>query len=245
MSAVRTAIIILIFSGISTQFSEIALAERSVEEMIANLENAGSGHLPAESMHKARVSVDKLVGDIPANSSSRDSGAVSNAPIQHFRMAGGIPFPSPDLVTQKPFRPMSQALLDELADAAYAPSPPKIITKPRKCLYNRTIRVEGSGGSVENLLSDSLYLSETLVPPDPSEAFGKQTILYSYREEGDTVMYDLLNTTYVPCVPYRVRVVSNGQFIDEGTNALRNYSELQAGKGKFSAWIATKLGVAP
>lgn len=220
-----------------------AAESRSVEEMLDNLTNGGRNGASSDSSARARAAVDKLSGEIDASTAARTVPNAPRARIEHYRLAGGVPFPSPEQVVLVPFEPMSQEAYDRiiarsLIRATYTPA-----DKPKKCLYDRTTYVEGNGGSREKLLSDSLYISKKLVPHDSTDAFGSGAVLYTYGDEDDQTMYDILKTSAVPCVPYRIRIVSNGRFLDEGKNALRNYSKQQSGKGEVHPSIAVQLGL--
>jgi hypothetical protein len=88
---------------------------------------------------------------------------------------------------------------------------------------------------------DVLYLPEDLLPSDPTEVFGTQTMVRTYGPNSGEGVHVRMEVDEVPCLPYRTRITETTEYVDLGRNALKNYDKKQSEEGEFHPWIAQKL----
>ena len=172
----------------------------------------------------------------------QDRGPAPNlsAPVSHIMGKDGIPFPNPEQIVFKPPPTSTPSPLGTpTPHPVWSPEP---YTRPTKCERNETVRQEiHSDGDDGVILVDKLFVSEDLVPVDPQEVFGAETLLIPYGPKEDKGTLIRMEIYRVPCVPYRMRTTGKGDYIDTGLNALKNYDANPSGKGVLHPFVEGKL----
>jgi hypothetical protein len=98
-----------------------------------------------------------------------------------------------------------------------------------------------SDGDDAIILLDKLFLSADLVPVDPQEVFGAETLLIPYGSKEDEGALIRMEIYRVPCLPYRMRTTEKADYIDTGLNALKNYDSDPSGRGVMHPFVEGKL----
>lgn len=149
----------------------------------------------------------------------------------------GIPFPSPEQVVLEPSP-------TPVVVATFTPIPTATpYQRAERCPRSETIKKQHSPNNGDNkILLDKLFLHEDLIPLDSDEVYGAGVSLYPYGPgagEGQYILQEMYN---VPCLPFRMRVTSWGQYEHMGDDALKNYGD-QQGRGipKLHPWVSEKL----
>jgi hypothetical protein len=157
--------------------------------------------------------------------------------LSHVTLNDGIDLPKKEEVVLEP-TPIPSPDPTKLAPIIK----PEIYHPPGRCERNETKRTMLYPVAEENqALYDVIYLSEDLVPLDPDEVFGVGVSLYPYGSDLSSVSYITMRVHGVPCLPYRMRITNAAQYEDFGLNALKNYSNGQAGKGLLDSRMQQKI----
>lgn len=214
--------------------------QRQVDQLRSQQQNDGS----RETKHifeKARAEAEAMKQAIDAKHPTPTAiPAVDEVVRTHVRGSDGIPFLKSEQIYREP-RPIStpgpeSVMVENL--------PPPQYTKPPRCERGETKREERplqTNDKQERVLFDKLYLPEEFVPVDVTEVYGVKAELHPYGPKSGTGVYMRMSTDAVPCVPYRIRVTTQGTYYDRGDNAFKNYDKQPGGRGEFSKWIQQKL----
>ncbi len=161
-------------------------------------------------------------------------------PLSHSKGSEGIPFVPPSQVV---FQPQPTEVPGEVPKATPAPIwSPEPYQRPSKCTKNETRRIEHTPDGDDSVTYiDRLFVSEDLVPLDSSEVYGPKASLIPYGPNEPKATFIRMEIYRVPCVPYRMRSTGKADYIDTGTNALKNYTANPAGKGVLNVFVEQKL----
>ncbi len=169
--------------------------------------------------------------------------------IRHFRGTNGIPLPAKEDIPF-PFKVTQEAVKEAFIEYF------KVVTEAQiknitpatlpACRVNESTQEEtGYTGEEmpDQLIADILFMDKTDMPMDPSEAFGKRTMVRPYNSK--EANFEVLGAIGigVDCLPFRWRVTRKFLFKDKGRNALKNYDANQFGEGEFSEVMKAKLGL--
>lgn len=214
--------------------------QRQVDQLRSQQQSDGS----RETKHifeKARAEAEAMKQAIDAKRPTPTTiPAVDEVVRTHVRGGDGIPFLKPEEIYREP-RPIStpgpeSVMVEDLPAPQY--------TKPPRCERGETKldkRPLQTNDKEERVLFDKLYLPEEFVPVDVAEVYGVNAELHPYGPKSGVGVYMRMSTDAVPCVPYRIRVTTQGTYYDRGDNAFKNYDKRPSGRGEFSKWIQQKL----
>jgi hypothetical protein len=214
--------------------------QRHVDQLRSQQQNDGS----RETKHifnKARAEAEAIKQAIDAKHPTPTTiPAVEEVVRTHVRGGDGITFLKPEEIYREP-RPIStpgpeSVMVEDLPAPQY--------TKPPRCERGETKREDRplqTNDTQERVLFDKLYLPEEFVPVDVAEVYGAKAELHPYGPKSGTGVYMRMSTDAVPCLPYRIRVTTQGTYYDHGDNAFKNYDKKPSGRGEFSKWIQQKL----
>lgn len=159
--------------------------------------------------------------------------------LSHVTLTEGIEFPKQEEIIWEP-TPTAPPGAQE--NRVVIPSEEKEYRMPRRCERDETRRVVVDASLPDaQAFYDYLYLPEEFVPVDPEEVFGKGVNLEPVGGESGQAVLVRMKVQHVPCLPYRVRISEAAMYEDFGSNALRNYSSGQAGKGTLDVRMQKKL----
>jgi hypothetical protein len=177
----------------------------------------------------------------------QDAPTTTPERFEHVIVKGGVPFPE-----------SSQIVLEPEPTLAPLPTPDMREYEASRDLQDyspyRPPRCEQSVTKVQSLVSnaskqrskvvyyDTLYLPEDMVPIDVSEVFGQETKLVVYGAGKGEAPYLHMKLKGVPCLPFRLRITDEIQYLDYGQNAYKNYDADPAGQGTVHSWVKKKLG---
>lgn len=183
----------------------------------------------------ARQTVNDIVKSVPTPAAPEGSGRLKI--IDHFRANEGIPFPQTSQVVLEP-RPPVVIKLSHLGKG-YESKP----YRPSKCSSAATTKIPRGekNKETEEVWVDVLYLPEDMVPMDATEVYGTKVRLRPYGPNAAEGVYYRMENDQVPCLPYRIRITSKGEYYDRGESAYRNYDKDQANKGDIHPWVQAKL----
>jgi hypothetical protein len=192
---------------------------------------------PSDGLQAVAVSETPQVENQAATTPGQPSGAAVEI-LSHVTFPEGIEFPKEGEIVLEP----TPTTVPDPQDDRQIVLPESEYRRPGSCEKNETHRVVITPGVAETrAYYDYLYLPEEFVPVDPEEVFGAGVNLEPVGPQSGEAVYVLMRVKGVPCVPYRRRITEAASYEDFGTNALRNYSKDQAGKGTLDIRMQQKL----
>lgn len=180
--------------------------------------------------------------------------------IKHFIFDDGkeipaYPTPTPFIDTQKIIEQMKK----EVSESLKQNPPPSAedlekeilnqMTEPNisKCFDNITNALEVPGESFPEGLEgsnspyhDMLFMEANEVPQDAELIFGATILVVPFIRERPNMSWEYITEFEVPCLPYRIRLQGSKMYLDQGLNALKDYSKNPI--GVFHPYIKQRYG---
>lgn len=143
-----------------------------------------------------------------------------------------MPFPDPESLEPRPETEAGRIAASGMEEAAREYEAPPELPRCRGSRTTRTpTRLPAAGGK-EKHLYDILFVRERDVPFQYNEAFGEDTVVRIFPNEGAAPLAFAVRPLGVRCLPHRMRVTRHWVFRDEGDAALRNYEQNPLGPGR-------------
>jgi hypothetical protein len=170
----------------------------------------------------------------------------------YIRGQDGVDFPDPADLRRKhqefinrAKQDLSPAIAHSFATAKPTKGPRLLpvrtcaVSKTEQKRLSRPKRKIAKKKTFQGVQYDVLMVQRQFLPQDYMKAFGKRVTVKVYDRDEKSFFTTALkySSTHIPCLPYRVRITDQSQYIHFGKDALLNYDQGVEGKGKLTSEV--------
>lgn len=199
-------------------FEKASQYKFTVEEMNESAEELG---VEPNSRH-----IRRMMGQLPERKYDTDKLQIA----KHLKGKNGIPFPGVDTINAAyPEYQIDSQEVKKYISNKYLPDLERSYQEGIQaidfpdCTQDNTFSEKI--GNVNSRQQDILFIRAENVPDNIEEAFGRSVSLRPYYRDKMIGIHHAALGLGVICLPTRFRIASGYYFIDQGKNALKNYSK--------------------